>query len=136
MFIFSHQRLLLPGLISFILSLKKLPTCLLLPSEFPTSKRMQAGPLQEGPSQLLNALTNLRRRTDERVITDFRVWLGAYDRAGLTAVVSLPVYHLMEIPYAKSAVRHTQQAFEKHKFKFKTNLKISAVQQGRSDEEN
>ena len=52
MCIFSHQRLLLPGLISFILSLKKLPTRLLLPSEFPTSKRMQAGPLQEGPSQL------------------------------------------------------------------------------------
>ena len=108
MFIFSHQRLLLPGLISFLLSLKKLPTCLLLPSEFPTSRRMEAGPLQEGPSQLLKALSNLRRRTDERVITDFGVWLGVYDRAGLRVVVSFPVYHLMEIPYAKSGVRHTQ----------------------------
>ena len=87
--------------------MKKLPTCLLLPSEFPTSRRMEAGPLQEGPSQLLKALSNLRRRTDERVITDFRVWeftTGLDSRV----VVSFPVYHLMEIPYAKSGVRHTQ----------------------------
>ena len=90
MFIFSHQRLLLPGLISFLLSLKKLPTCLLLPSEFPTSRRMEAGPLQEGPSQLLKALSNLRRRTDERVITDFGVWLGVYDRAGLKSCGFIP----------------------------------------------
>lgn len=97
MFIFSHQRFLLPGLISFILSFKKLPKCLLSPSEFPTSRRMWSGPLQEGPSQLLKALTNLRRRTDdEQVITDFGVWLGVYDRAGLSGtklrlVVSFPV---------------------------------------------
>lgn len=57
---------------------------------------MQAGPLQEGPSQLLKALTNLRRRTDEQVITDFGVWLGVYDRAGLSGtklrlVISFPV---------------------------------------------
>ena len=68
----------------------------LSPSEFLTSRRTQAGPLEEGPSQLLKALSNLRRIIDERVIINLGVGLGVYNRVGLLgtklrAVVSFPI---------------------------------------------
>lgn len=37
---------------------------------------MESSPLEEGPRQLLKALSNLRRVTDERVIINLGVWLG------------------------------------------------------------
>lgn len=64
-------------------------------SEFPTYRR-QAGPLEEGPSQLLEGLSSLRQVADRRVVINLGGWSRAENTAGVLgtkvkAVVLLPI---------------------------------------------